>query len=477
MWLILSLWPSPEQFTNHEEDEHMNETLELARHCSSIEYENLADDVIDMAKYLFLDYLGVVMRGSQTNSAKCAQSLAGQFRSTSANMTIIGTNVVTDSLNAALANGIAAHSIECDDVVNEASLHPAVTIMTTALSAANLAGGCSGKDFIRAIVVGYEMVIRLGVAVDPAAHYARGFHPTATCGTFGAAMTAACILGLDENQTLNALGIAGSQAAGSMEYLTDGVYTKRFHAGWAAKSGLTAALLAKEGFTGPRTIIEGKFGFLNGYSEEPHPEHLFSDWANPYKIMKTGIKPYACCRYKQGPIDCILQIMQSHQLTQADVKRIRVGVLSAGFSLVADPIEKKRQPQTIVDAQFSMPFGAAVAVLFGNAGLDQYTTENLRATDVDRIMACVDCYKDLVLDEQYPSKWPAAAEIETHDGKRFNAHIEYPKGDPENPLSWNELQAKFLSMVGTAMSADQAHGIIQRIEKLETRDDLMHVVN
>ncbi|MGD2016426.1 MAG: MmgE/PrpD family protein [Desulfobacterales bacterium] len=454
----------------------MDETIELTRRCRNITFEKLPIDVIDTAKHLFLDYLGITIRGSQTASAKCVQSMAGRFRSTAADMRIIGTDVLTDCLNAALANGIAAHSIECDDVVNEASLHPAVTIMTTALSAVNLSGRCSGKKFIEAIVSGYELVIRLGVAVDPARHYARGFHPTATCGTFGSAMTAACIFGLDEKQTVNALGIAGSQAAGSMEYLTDGVYTKRFHAGWASKSGLTAALLAREGFTGPQTIIEGKFGFLNGYSDDPHPERLFADWENPYKIMKTSIKPYACCRYKQGPIDCILQILQSHQLKPTDIKRIRVGVLSAGFSLVADPIQKKRQPQTIVDAQFSMPFGAAVAILFGNAGIDQYTMQNIHSMELLDLMARVDCYKDESLDALYPSKWPAEAIVETTDGKAFTSRIEYPKGDPENPLSWEAIQDKFLNMVSTVCSVNQANNIIECVENLEKIENVSNVL-
>ena len=454
----------------------MNETLQLTKRCGNIAFQKLPGEVIDAAKHLFLDYLGVTIRGSQTESAKCAQSMAGQFHSTTADMTIIGTDVLTDCLNAALANGIAAHSIECDDVVNEASLHPAVTIMTTALSAVNLSGGCSGKEFIAAIVSGYELVIRLGVAVDPAAHYARGFHPTATCGTFGSAMTAACILGLDEKQTVNALGIAGSQAAGSMEYLTDGVYTKRFHAGWASKSGLTAALLAREGFTGPKTILEGKFGFLKGYSDESHPEQLFADWEDPYKILKTSIKPYACCRYKQGPIDCILQIMQANQLRQADVKRIRVAVLSAGFSLVADPIEKKRHPQTIVDAQFSMPFGAAVAVLFGKAGLDQYTMQNIHSRELLDLMVRVDCYKDESLDVLYPAKWPAEAVVETTDGKTFRSRIEYPKGDPENPLSWEDIQDKFLNMVSTVYSAKQSNNVIGWVENLEKVEDVSNAL-
>jgi 2-methylcitrate dehydratase PrpD len=454
----------------------MNETTELIKRCCRISFQELPEEVVSTAKYLLLDYLGVTIRGSQTESAKSAQSLATKFHSATADMAIIGTDIATDPLHAALANGIAAHSIECDDVVNEASLHPAVTVMTTALSAASLAGGCSGKDFISAIVSGYETVIRLGVAVDPASHYARGFHPTATCGTFGSALTAACILKLGETRTVDALGIAGSQAAGSMEYLTDGVYTKRFHAGWAAQSGLTAALLAGEGFTGPKTIIEGKFGFLQGYSDTPRPERLFSDWKNPYKIMKTSIKPHACCRYNQGPIDCLLKITQDNQLAADDIKTATVGVLSAGFALVAEPLEQKRHPATIVDAQFSMPFGAAVAILFGNAALNRYTLENLQSKKVKDLMMRINCVKDPVLDAQYPSKWPAAAEIETHEGRKFTDQIEYPKGDPENPLSGEELKQKFLNMVAPVLALKQAEQLMELVEDFENLIDVRPMI-
>jgi 2-methylcitrate dehydratase PrpD len=454
----------------------MDETVELIQRCRNISFHELPRDVIRTAKYLLLDFLGVTIRGSLTESAISAQSLVSQFHSTAGDMTVIGTDITTDPLHAAFANGIAAHSIECDDVVNEASLHPAVTVMTTALSAASLAGGCSGKDFIAAIVGGYETVIRLGVAVDPASHYARGFHPTATCGTFGSAMTAAGILKLGMVQTANALGIAGSQAAGSMEYLTDGVFTKRFHAGWASQSGLTAALLAAEGFTGPKTIIEGKFGFLKGYSDSPCPERLFSGWKNPYKLMKTSIKPHACCRYSQGPIDCLLKIMIDNQLSPADIKTATVGVLRAGFPLVAEPVEKKRRPATIVDAQFSMPFGASVAILFGNAALDRYTLKNLQSQKVMDLMTRINCVEDPALDTQYPSKWPATAKIETHDGRQYSYKIEYPKGDPENPLSYEEIKDKFLSMVNPVLPIQQAKKIILLVEDFENIEDVRQVM-
>ena len=454
----------------------MDETVELIERCRSISFHELPGDVIRTAKNLLLDFLGVSIRGSLTESAKSAQSMVSQFHCTAGDMTIIGTDITTDPLHAAFANGIAAHSIECDDVVNEASLHPAVTVMTTALSAASLAGACSGKDFITAIVGGYETVIRLGAAVDPASHYARGFHPTATCGTFGSAMTAAGILKLGNVQTANALGIAGSQAAGSMEYLKDGVFTKRFHAGWASQSGLTAALLAAEGFTGPNTIIEGKFGFLKGYSDNPCPERLFSGWKHPYKLMKTSIKPHACCRYSQGPIDCLLKIMIDNQLSATDVKKATLGVLRAGFPLVAEPVEKKRRPATIVDAQFSMPFGASVAILFGNAALDRYTLNNLQARKVRDLMTRINCVQDPALDTQYPSKWPATAEIETHDGRQYRCKIEYPKGDPQNPLSSEEIKDKFLSMVHPVLPIQQAKKIIKLVEDFENLSDVRQVM-
>ncbi len=289
-------------------------------------------------------------------------------------------------------------------------------------------------------------------------------------------MTAAGILKLGKMRTVNALGIAGSQAAGSMEYLTDGVFTKRFHAGWASQSGLTAALLAAEGFTGPKTIIEGKFGFLKGYSDKSCPEQLFSGWKNPYKLMKTSIKPHACCRYSQGPIDCLLKIMADNQLSAADVKTATVGVLRAGFPLVAEPVEKKRRPATIVDAQFSMPFGGSVAILFGNAALDRYTLRNLRSRKVMDLMTHINCVQDPALDIEYPSKWPATAEIETHDGRRYSCKIEYPKGDPENPLSYEEIKDKFLSMVQPVLPDQQANKIIQLVEDFENIGDVCQVM-
>jgi 2-methylcitrate dehydratase PrpD len=313
----------------------------------------------------------------------------------------------------------------------------------------------------------------LGIALDPAAHYARGFHPTGTCGTMGAAVTAAKILGLNQSAMTNALGIAGSMAAGSMEFLSDGSFTKRLHPGWAAHSGMMAALLAGNDFTGPGTIVEGKFGFLHSYSSAPKADKILTTWGRPYEIMRTSIKPHSCCRYKQGPIDGILQILQENKLNTAEIDKVTLGILKAGFALVAEPEELKRNPMSIVDAQFSMPFGAAVAMLYGKATLDEYTLENVKSSRAKELMDRIFCVEDPELEKEYPRKWPASVIIETIDGKQYSTRIDYPKGDPENPLSWDELIDKFKSLISQVFFSEKQNEIITRVKSLEKENDLI----
>src|SRR5438876_1203265 len=197
------------------------------------------------------------------------------------------------------------------------------------------------------------------MALGPAAHYRRGFHLTATCGAFGAAAAAGAVLGLEAAAIAAALGIAGSQAAGSMEFLADGSWTKRFQTGWAACAGLHAAALAQAGFSGPATILEGRFGFLHAYSDGATTAPLAAH--EGYELMRTSVKPHACCRYMQGPIDAVLALRAAHRIEPDQVERVEVGMLAAGFPIVCEPAEAKRRPASVVEAQFSLPFGVAVA--------------------------------------------------------------------------------------------------------------------
>jgi len=445
----------------------MGATKEIANFCHELSYQGLSPEVIDRVKYLALDFLGVAVRGSREKSSGVVRNFVRDLNAGVSGGVIIGTNLRAPCQYAALANGTASHSLELDDVSNESSSHPGVVIFPTALAVGELVG-CDGRKFIEAVVLGYEVMIRLGKALNPASHYARGFHPTGTCGTFGAAVVAAKILDLGREQMLSALGIAGSQAAGSMEFLTDGSWVKRLHPGWAAHNGIIAALLAKRGFTGPATIVEGRSGFLHGYSDNPDPGKLLAGLGDSFEVTRVSIKPHACCRYKQGPIDGILKIMKENGLGAQDVAKLKLGILKAGFPIVVEPRELKYNPRTVYEAQFSMPFGAALALTYGKASLNEYTEANLKSPEVREMMNRVSCVLDAELDRVYPRQWPASVEMVTKDGRKFSTRIDYPRGDPENPLSWEEMIQKFDELSAPVFSEDRRAEITSRVRSLET---------
>ncbi|MBI2935860.1 MAG: MmgE/PrpD family protein [Chloroflexi bacterium] len=445
-------------------------TRALAEFTADLSYEDLSPEVVDRAKYFCLDFAAVALNGSTTASAKAVVRAIERVGRPGPSR-IIGTPRRALPEYAAMANGTAFHSIEMDDVNNEASLHPGVVIYPAALAMADLAP-VDGRSFITAVTAGYDVMIRLGRGLKPAEHYSRGFHPTGTCGAFGAAATSARLLGLKGDSFAYALGIAGSQTAGSLEFLAQGAWTKRLHPGWAAHGGIWAALLAREGFLGPTTIIEGKSGFLHAYSGDPAPELVLQDLGDVFHITRTSVKPHACCRYNQGPIDCILDLVGRYKVAPRDVEELTVGMLSAGYNIVAAPEEEKRTPASVVDMQFSMPFAAAVAVLYRRASLEEYAEGVAQRPEVKDLMARVRCVRDPALDAKFPRQWPAWAEVRTRDGRTFRSEIQFPKGDPENALTWDEMKEKFVTLSSPVISKKQQREVIAAVESLEGMRDV-----
>ncbi len=454
----------------------MSITKELAEFCTQLNYEDLPHQVIDKAKYHCLDFIGVAARGSLVDSSQTMYKLIQEIGADPQGGIVIGTNLRARYPYAALANGTSAHSLELDDVNNEASLHPGVVIYPAALAAGELTN-CNGKRFITAVTIGYEVMIRLGKALNPSKHYARGFHPTGTCGVFGAAAATSKILNLDTEQTINSLGIAGSQAAASMEFLTNGAWTKRMHPGWAAHNGMIAALLAQKGFKGPTTIIEGRFGFLHSYSDDADPSKILDELGKSYEITKTSIKLHACCRYEHSAIDGILKIMKENNLKAEEIKEAILGVLKVAFPIIVEPKELKYNPKNVVNAQFSLPFGAAVAILYGKASLDEHTQENINSARVREIMKRISCVENPELETVFPRQWPATVELITTNGRRFSTKIDYPKGDPENPVSWEELKNKFHQLSSPIYSEQKRTEIVSRVKSLETEINISNLAS
>jgi 2-methylcitrate dehydratase PrpD len=426
-------------------------TRDLVEFLHPLKASDLPAEVLDRARYFLLDYLACAIRGSREDSSAAVQRMIARVLPPGAAngcSTIIGTRIRTIPGFAAMANGAAAHGIEQDDTHSGGSIHLGATMYSAALALAETMPETSSDNFFTAVVAGFEAAARIAMAVQPKEHYALGFHMTPTCGVFGAAITSAKLLGLTSDQTLAAVGIAGSMAAGSMEFLAEGAWTKRIHPGLAAQNGIHAALLAAEGFTGPLRILEGRDGFLHGYSRNPVPERLTANLGESFEILHTAVKPHACCRYMQGPIDAVLAILREHNVQASQIHRIEVAVLEAGWGIVAEPRAKKYNPESVVDAQFSMPFGAAVAAIDGAAGLDQFTVEKARSPKIRELMNKVALVKDPSIEETFPKEWPARVAIDLESGQRYEKFIRYPKGDPENPLTWDEMRTKFRALAG-----------------------------
>jgi 2-methylcitrate dehydratase PrpD len=423
----------------------------LAAWCADLTWERLPTDVHARAAELTLDLLGVAIRGSTEPSTGPVRAVVNGYVSADGASGVGVTSRLVPSA-AALLNGTAAHAIELDDVTRESSLHPGVAVIPAALAIAEhrTAGG---RAFLEAVVAGYEVVIRVGNALNPASAYARGFHPTGVAGAFGAAVAAARLMGLDAPAITNAIGIAGTMASGSLEYLSDGSWTKRLNAGWAANVGVTAAELAAAGFTGPASALEGRLGTLHAYTDAPRSHLLVDGLAESYQISRVATKPYGCCRYNHGLIDGVLRIRAEYAVDPSAVRRIRLGVLSAGALLVADPIDQKRAPRNPVDAQFSAPFAAAIALVHGAAGASQYSQLVVDDPAIRALMAVTDCYSSPDLDAAYPERWPAAVEIEMTDGRVYETRVEYALGEPENPLPGDALRLRFRDLVGDRLPA------------------------
>ena len=442
-------------------------TRTLVSFSHALNSKDLSGEVVERTKYLLLDYLGVAIAGSLTESSQPIYRMLARSASHGP-CTVIGTASQSSPGFAALANGAAAHSVELDDTHQAGSIHPGVVMFSTAIALSEIQPDIDVAQFVGAVVAGYEVATRLGMALQPKSHYELGFHPTSTCGVFGAAVTAAKLLRLSEEQMLSAVGIAGSMAAGSLEFLAEGTWTKRLHPGLAAQNGILAANLAAEGFQGPATILEGRDGFLWAYSRKPKPELVTQDLGQDFEIMRTSIKPHACCRYMQAPIDGLIELATQHDIHPEQVERIEIAVLEAGWPLVCEPRDRKYSPSNAVDAQFSMPFGAAIALASRSASLDQFTDENFHSPQIKSLMGKVVLQKDTRIEKNFPEEWPAIVRVHLTNGKELEKYVRFPKGDPENPLTWQELTIKFQSLATRVFPMTRCEEIVNSVKDMNS---------
>ena len=446
----------------------------LAKFSAEISAENTPPDVLERAKTLITDTIGIAVRARhEAASSDSVINTVRQLGLDGGSSRVFGDERGYTPSGAALINGTLAHSLDFDDTHARGSIHSSAPIVPAALAAGEMIGA-SGEDVLLGIVAGYEVQIRLSMALVPTDHYDRGFHPTATCGAFGAAAAAGRVLRLSTEQMVNAFGAAGSQASGSMQFLANGAWNKRFHVGHAAQSGLTAAVLAENGYLGSAAAIEGKAGFLNAYAPNPRPELAVAGLGEVWETMALAVKPYPSCRYTHAALDGLIALRTKNQLQLDDIEQVEVGLPETGWKIVGVPEEVKQHPTNVVDGQFSMPFCAAVALREGGLGWDDYAGHLADDSTLDfckRVTTVVDPRAEA----EFPKNMSAVIRVRSR-GQDLESFVAVPKGEPSNFVSDTEIQAKFVGLVGPYLAAECSQNLLATLGNLERAGNIGEVM-
>jgi 2-methylcitrate dehydratase PrpD len=445
-------------------------TRELADFVAGISYDTLPAEVRERVKAFTLDLTGIALRARyEAESTEPMVSAINHLGLAGGACTVIGDGAGYAPPGAAMLNGTLAHSLDFDDTHAPASLHPSAPITPAAFAAAEMAGA-SGRELIAAIVAGYEVQIRLSLALDPAAHYDQGFHPTATCGAFGAVAAAGRLLQLDPDGYANAFGIVLSMSAGSMQFLVNGAWTKRSHVGHAAMCGLIAATLARDGYKGAADALEGKWGFLHAYAPAADAGKVLDGLGSRWETLNIALKPYPSCRYSHAALDGILALAREHRIKPEEVEEVAVGLPEPGWKLIGDPEPAKQSPKSVVDGQFSMAFVAAVALRTGGFVWDDYARHLGDAGTLD-LCKKVRARVDPRVHANFPKDMSASVRIGTRRGA-FEAYVPTPKGEPGNFLSAAELRAKFDGLTAPYLSERRREELAGAILALEQAKDV-----
>lgn len=430
--------------------EHAGLESHLAAHTA--EPHAFDEATIDRARLLLLDVLAITVAGSTRDSALAA---ARSVRPVAEGARIEGTDARASEQDAALVNGVAGHGLEIDDTHEASSSHPGVAIWPALIAVADGAAASGDapvplRRMLEAAVVGYDVMCAVGELIGPAESYARGFHPTGVAGILGAAAAVSRLLGLDPAQVGNALAIAANTASGSLEFLADGSWTKRLNAGAAAAGGVRAARLAEAGFEAPATWLTGRDGWLRLYGDGlPADRRL--ELALGRGVATTSIKLYPCCRYMHGVMDLLIALHDELPDLRADeVEVIEVAVIEAGQGLVSVPAPRKLVIGTPVDAQFSMPFGAALALTTGAAPLARFDDAPAVAAGLVDWMPKVVSVVDSRVEAAYPASWEAAVTVRFADGRVVERYQTAYRGSPAAPAQWDDVVAKGEGLIGAS---------------------------
>ena len=436
-------------------------TEDLAHFAAELKPGDLDPAVVARAGELFLDWIGSAVGGRHERPTKILAEFSAKMGPQDGMSESVGRPGGSSPFFAALVNAASSHVLEQDDLHAPSVLHPGTVVFPAALAVAQDLGS-SGAEFLSAVVVGYEVGARVGRFLGPS-HY-EVFHTTGTAGTLAAAAAASRLMGADSEVMLHSLGSAGTQAAGLWEFLRDAADSKQLHTAKAAANGVLAAWTAQRGLTGARRVLEGQQGMGAGMSRDVNQEALVEGLGERWAVLETSLKLHACCRHTHPSADALEAAMLEHRLGPGVVRLVRARVHQAAIDVLAPVLD----PQTPHQARFSMAFVLALIAIQGRAGVEDFKLR-LHDPEVRRFMEKVEMVYDPEVDAAYPERWEGSIEIETVGGLHIESRLDYPRGDPLNPLSRAEIVEKVDRLVrlggGTAAGAGSMVDRILRLDR------------
>lgn len=428
----------------------------LAAFAAGLDADAIPGGVLERAKHLILDAVGIAHASTRYDFAQRSLAAASELSAGAGDMPVIALGARLQLRDAMLLNGILVHGLDYDDTHVQGVIHATASCFPCALGVA-AGAGLSARDLLAAYVVGVEAGTRLGSVAKGGFHQV-GFHPTGLVGTFATTLVAGRLLGLDAQQLAMAQGIALSAASGSLQFLDDGAWTKRMHPGWAGVAGLTAATLARHGYVGPRAAYEGRFGLyashLGQYAKDADLSLATAGLGQVWELVEVAVKPIPACHFTHACADAAALLRARHGFQAADIRSVRALVPQEVVKTVCEPVATKKRPQNSYDAQFSIPYIVATALARGSFGLAHL--EDAALADAEVLALAQRVQYEVDPDAPFPRYYSGEVVVTLNSGEELRQREEINRGAADRPISNAEIVGKFMENAALAVSASRA---------------------
>lgn len=449
----------------------------VADYMLGLRYEDIPAAVLHVTRTELFDAVGVGLGGRHEEGVRQLRELAAELGG-KGEAVLWGSPLRVPAHDAARANAAMVHALEFDDTFGRGFLHPSAITFPAAFAVADMVGGISGREFLAATTAAIDIACRIAISSQPGVDgFSAGWHNTTTVGYLSSALLAARLMKLSREQTINAAGIAYHQAAGNSQSHIDGALTKRLGPGFASSAGILAARLAAKGVTGPAGVLEGKKGWWQLYHKGNYSRALLLDGlGKDFPAVEMSYKPWPSCRGSHTSADAALQLVRREGLRADQVERILIRNSPVEWPFLSNPIERKRRPQSTVEAQFSIPWVVACAIVDGKVAIGHFAPDALKRPDILALTARIDTVSDDSLVNPRGGPGQVEIEVRTRGGKVLRQHVAAAKGDPATPMSAAETDAKFADCIAHAgMSPEQGAALRQALKSIDGIADVSRV--